>query len=104
MTFSDSPDIKATYDIPSVRSGSQGLGSGAWRVPLQIGGQQINATIDTAADITIISGEVYRSLRPRPEVVRDTNVRLAAEGAGMTAQYLGSLNLRIGDYDFAHPI
>ena len=36
--------------------------------------------------------------------IRDTNVRLAGEGAGMTAQYLGSLNLRIGDYDFAHPI
>jgi hypothetical protein len=89
-----------------MRSGSQCLHSGAWSIPLQIGGQQTYATIDTAADITILSGEVYKSLRPRPEihVVRDTNVRLAGEGAGMTAQYLGSLNLRIEDYDFAHPI
>ncbi|XP_061180635.1 uncharacterized protein LOC133189248 [Saccostrea echinata] len=48
--------------------------------------------------------EVYKSLRPQPEIVRDTNVKLAGEGAGMTAQYLGHLNLRIGDYDFVHPI
>lgn len=103
VTFSDTPNIKATYIIPSIRSGSQGLSAGAWRIPLTIGGQQVKATIDTAADITIISGQVYRSLRPQPEVVKDTNVRLAGEGAGMTAQYLGSLNLRIGDYDFVHP-
>ncbi|XP_061175911.1 uncharacterized protein LOC133184852 [Saccostrea echinata] len=104
VTFSETPNVKATYVIPSIMSGSQSIGSGAWRIPIQIGGQQIMATIDTAADITIISGEVYKSLRPQSDIVRDTYVRLAGEGAGMTAQYLGSLNLRIGDYDFVHPI
>ena len=34
VTFSDTPNIKATYVIPSVRSGSQCLNFGAWRIPL----------------------------------------------------------------------
>lgn len=104
MTFSLKPTVNATYVILSVRSGSQSYSSGAWHVPIQIGGQEIHATIDTAADITIISGKVYDSLRPKPTIVRDTNVRLAGEGAGMTTQYLGDLNIRIGAYDFVHPV
>lgn len=73
VTFSNILIVKVTYVIPSVRSGSQGFSSGAWHVPNQIGGQQV-IVIDTAADITIISGEVYKTLMPRPEIIRDTNV------------------------------
>lgn len=104
VTFLHKPTVNATYVIPSVRPGSQSLSSGAWNVPIQIGGQEIHDTIDTVADITIISGKVYESLRPKPTIVRDTNVRLADEGAGMTAQYIGDLNIRIGAYDFVHPV
>lgn len=41
-------------------------------------------------------------LRPKPTIVRETNVRLAGERAEMTPQYLS--DLKIGAYDFVHPL
>lgn len=43
-------------------------------------------------------------LRPKPTIVRKTNVRLAGERAEMTPQYLSDLKIRIGAYDFVHPL
>lgn len=69
LEISHKPAVYATYVIPSVRSESQSFTPPppptprAWYVPIQIGGQEIHAPIDTAADITIISGKVYESLR-----------------------------------------
>lgn len=65
LEISHKPAVNATYVIPSVRSESQSFTPTprAWYVPIQIGGQEIHAPIDTAADITIISGKVYESLR-----------------------------------------
>lgn len=70
VTFLHKPTVNATYVIPSVRPGSQSFSSGVWNLPIQIGGQEIHDTIDTVADITIISGKVYESLRPKPTIVR----------------------------------
>lgn len=72
LEISHKPAVSATYVIPSVRSESQSFTPRAWYLPIQIGGQEIHAPIDTAADITIISGKVYESLRPKLTIVRDT--------------------------------
>lgn len=91
VTFAENPSVSAAHVIPSVQSGSQGEGSGAWHVLVGIAGLEVNATVDTAADIPIVSQNVYDSMQPKPHIVEESNIKLAGEGTGMRAQFLGNL-------------
>lgn len=51
-------------------------------------GMEVNATVDTAADITIVSQNVYDSMQPKPYIVEKSNIRLAGEGTVMRVQFL----------------
>lgn len=87
VTFAEDPSVSAAHVIPSVQSGNQGDGSGAWHVLVGIAGMDVNATVDTAADITIVSQKVYDCMQPKPHIVEESNIRLAGEGTGMRAQF-----------------
>lgn len=45
VTFAEDPSVSAAHVIPSVQSGKQGEGSGAWRVLVEIAGMEMNATV-----------------------------------------------------------
>lgn len=47
----------------------------------------VNATVDTAANITIVSQKVNDSMIPKPPILDKSNIRLAGEGTGMQAQF-----------------
>ena len=61
--------------VPSVRAVAQERGDSAWHIPVNIHGMVVDAVVDTAAEITIISQRVYKSLKPRPGGCKEMNVR-----------------------------
>lgn len=64
----------------------------------------MNATVNTAAYITIVSQKVYDSMQPKPQVFEESNIILAGEGTGMRAQYSGKVEITVGGYRFVQPI
>lgn len=71
---------------------------------VEIAGMEMNPTVDTAADITIVSQKVYDSMKSKPHIVKETNTRPAGEGTGMRAHFLGEVEVTVGGYRFVHPI
>jgi predicted aspartyl protease len=69
-----------------------------------VGGLQIHATVDTAADITVISARVFDSMIPKSHVVSESSIRLAGEGTSMNVQFLGDVGININGCEFVHPI
>lgn len=53
---------------------------------VEIAGMEVNPTVDTAADITIVSQNIYDSMQPKPNIVEESNIRLAGEGTVMRVQ------------------
>ena len=49
--------------VVSVRTGAQERSEGAWRFQVSINGMVVDAVVDTAAEITVISQMVYGSLK-----------------------------------------
>ena len=64
----------------------------------------VYAGVDTAAEITIISQRVYESLKARPGDVKEMHVRLAGDGASMTASFLGEVEIGMNEYQYHHPV
>ena len=56
--------------VPSVRTGAQERGEGAWRFQVSINGMVVDAVVDTAAEITVISQMVYGSLKTGRAVLK----------------------------------
>ena len=54
----------------SVRTGAQERGEGAWRFQVSINGMVVDAVVDTAAEITVISQMVYGSLKTGRAVLK----------------------------------
>ena len=69
VQFSDKPVTMTRRVVPSVRAGAQERGESAWHMPVSINGMVLDAVVDTAAEITIISQRVHESLKPRPGVL-----------------------------------
>ena len=60
------------------------------------GGVKVQAVVDTAADITLISTKLYAKLPIKPEEIRKTQLRSAAEGEVFNATVVGPVTLKIG--------
>ena len=84
--------------VPSVRAWAQERGESAWHIPVSINGMVVEAVFDTAAEITIISQRVNEYLKRKPGDVKEMNVRLAGDGANMTAIFLGEVVIGISEY------
>ena len=90
--------------VPSVRAGAQECDESAWHIPVSIHGMVVDAVVDTAAEITIISQRVYKSLKPRPGGCKEMNVRLAGDGASMAAGFFSEVEIGICEYQCHHPV
>ena len=104
VQFPDQPNTMARRVVPSVRAGAQERGEGVWRIPVSINGMVVEAVVDTSAEITIISQRVYESLKPLPGGVKVMTVRLAGDGARMTASFLVEVEIGIDEYRCHHQV
>ena len=71
----DQPITMTRRVVPSVRAGAQERGDSAWQIPVSINSMVVDAVVDIAAEITIISQRVYKSLKPRPGGCKKMYVR-----------------------------
>lgn len=67
-----------------------------FKVKVVIGGQQIDAVVDTAAEVSIISTEVYCSMRNPPERVKSVTLLTAGKEMSMKGFIVGPCHLKIG--------
>ena len=104
VKFPNQPITMMRRVVPSVRAGAQECGEKAWHIPVSIHGMVVDAVVDTAAEITIISQRVYISLKPRPGGCKEMNVRLAGGGASMVAGFFSEVEIGIGEYQCHHPV
>ena len=104
VKFPNQPITMMRRVVPSVRVGAQERCDSAWHMPVSNNGIVVDAVVDTAAEIIIISQRVYKSLKPRPGGCKEMNVRLAGDGASMTASFLGEVEIGIREYRCHHPV
>ena len=78
--------------IQSLRSDS------AYRIQCQVGGNSVEAVVDSGADITILSETVANELSFMPPVVANLTVSTAGEGKQFSARKVGPVEIKFGEY------
>ncbi|CAC5370174.1 unnamed protein product [Mytilus coruscus] len=66
-----------------------------FRVPIKVQGQSLFAVMDTAAEVTLIAEEVYRSLKSAPPILREVIMNTAGKGMPMNGYVVGPVNIGI---------
>ena len=54
-----------------------------FRVPIEVQGMRLQAVVDTAAKVTLVSGEFYKSLDPAPPIQREVVMNTTGKGMQM---------------------
>ena len=86
------------YSCPVENESSKRVRSKAWQVPLTVNGMEINAIVDSAAEATILSDEVYSRLSPHPKVKGHAVFRMPND-KGMAGSKLEPVTVKIGHYE-----
>jgi predicted aspartyl protease len=68
---------------------------------LKLGDALMEAVVDTAAEVTIISNEVYATLDPKPPVLRESMMHAAGRGMMVKTFVVGPVDLEIGSKSYA---
>jgi hypothetical protein len=66
------------------------------RVEVNLNGVAVEAVVDTAAEITLISDRLYRSLRKRPPILEHVRMLGAGREMEMRGYIVGPVKMRIG--------
>ena len=73
-------------------------------VEANINGEVLHAIIDTGADVTLISDEVYNRMSEKPKKIGNVVLRTAGKGMKMEGQIVGPTNIIIGGRTYASNI
>ncbi len=73
-------------------------------IPVQVGDKMVDAVVDTAAEVTIISDRVYAALKQPPKRLRDVQLDTAGRQLSMRGFIASPVKLRIGDSSYSGPI
>jgi hypothetical protein len=65
-------------------------------------GVQLNAVLDTASQVTVMSEELYRSLKAPPPVVQEVVLSGAAKDGHMAARIVGPVMIQCGPASLSH--
>ncbi|MCG7869179.1 MAG: reverse transcriptase family protein, partial [Candidatus Thiodiazotropha taylori] len=72
--------------------------------PVQVGNLTVEAVIDSAAEVTIISDRVYQSLTRPPKKLHDVRLDTAGRQLSMKGFVAGPLKLKIGKSCYSGPV
>ena len=67
------------------------------RLDLMVQEKKITAVVDTAAEVTIISNKIYKSLQDKPALIKRVTLNTAERNATMSGFICGPLQIRIAD-------
>ncbi|KAH3872928.1 hypothetical protein DPMN_036151 [Dreissena polymorpha] len=75
------------------------LGSAAqYCLNVQVGDVMVDAVIDSAAEVSLISDRVYKAMKQSPPKQRDVKLLMTGRDASMQGFVVGPVELKIGNY------
>jgi hypothetical protein len=86
--------IKDEVSVCQLRSASM------FRVDVTLNSLKLNAVVDTAAEVTIISDSVYRQMSPKPTVVKTIKLHTAGRALDMIGFVIGPISMNLGPFQF----
>ena len=72
-----------------------------FRVPVEVQDMQLQAVVDTAAQVTRVSEEFYKSLDPAPPIRREVVMNTAGKGMQMNGYIAGPFQVVLGTHQFS---
>jgi hypothetical protein len=72
-----------------------------FRVPVEVQAMQLQAVVDTAAQVTLMSEEFYKSLDPAPPIRREMVMNTAGKGMQMNGYIAGPFQVVLGTHQFS---
>jgi hypothetical protein len=70
------------------------------RVPVEVQGMQLQAVVDTAAQVTLVSEEFYKSVDPSPPIRKEVVMNTAGKGMQMNEYIAGPFQVVLGTHLF----
>ena len=77
--------------VQQLRSASQ------FTMTIEVGDRNVNAVVDSAAEVTILSDKVYQALTHKPPKLREGTLLTAGRKMAMKGFVAGPVRLKIGD-------
>ena len=74
------------------------------RVPVAVQGKMLQAVVDTAAEVTIISDHVFRELEPKPPCLKKVILHTAGRDMKMEGFVVGPVALQLGKSKFPEAV
>jgi hypothetical protein len=71
-----------------------------FRVPLKVQGMQLQAVVDTAAQVTLVSEEFHKLLDPAPPIRKEVVMNTAGKGMQMDGYIAGPFEVVLGTHQF----
>jgi len=94
-------DYQTVIDDPEeVITIRQMCSNAMFRIPVSVGGETVKAVIDTAAEVTIISDQLYDSLGKKPTIMKRVILNTAGREMRMKGFVVGPVQLCIGNKTF----
>lgn len=75
-------------------------GGNMYRVPVKVQGKTVLAIVDTAAEVTRISEELYQGLKNSPPIISETVMNTAGKGMQMNGYIVGPVSIKLGSQTF----
>ena len=70
-------------------------------VPIEVQGMRLQAVVDTAAHVTLVSEEFYKSLDPAPPIHKEVVMNTAGKGMQMNGFIAGPFQVILGTHQFS---
>jgi hypothetical protein len=71
------------------------------RVPVEVQGMQLQAVVDTVAQVTLVSEEFYKLLDPAPPIRKEVVMNTAGKGMQMDGYIAGPFEVVLGTHQFS---
>ncbi len=66
------------------------------KVPVCVEGIKLEAVVDTAAQVTLISDQVYHKFREKPPVIKNISLNTAGRQMKLPGAIIGPVKLKLG--------